>query len=61
MPVLIFRVLPILALLALVAGIVFTAFSITRGKTKHRIIGIVCIVLFVVLLVIWLLLGFARL
>lgn len=61
MSVFIFRILPILALVALGAGITFTAVSVTRGGRKNRVIGMVSIALFVVLLAAWLLLGLARL
>lgn len=50
MSVFLFKVLPILALAALVAGIVFTSKGISGGSKKMRLAGVGCIVLFVLLL-----------
>ncbi|MEG0017307.1 MAG: hypothetical protein RR724_01070 [Hydrogenoanaerobacterium sp.] len=60
MPVFIFKILPLLALAALVACVVLTSMVIARGNKKFRIIGIVCIVAFVLIICFVMLQALAR-
>ncbi|WP_312643941.1 hypothetical protein [Hydrogenoanaerobacterium sp.] len=61
MSVLLFKILPVIALLLLVAGIVFISKGISSGNHKIRFTGMGMVVLFVLLLVYIVLMALARL
>ena len=60
MPVFLFKILPVIALVILILGVLFTAKGIAGGSKKLRLYGIGCIVLFVLLLSLIMLQAFAR-